>query len=573
MSFLIKTTILSTIFTTLIVSVIYYLFMYKENTIEEPSFNNIKIETKKNKKINIKPIKIRENKEQTIKKNLDEKELENIDDNLFIRVDDSLYKTTKKTFLPYHPIRILNIKNNIYYLINGQLYNLDLKNSKSNKVKISEDTDLVDFVYDNENNIFLLDKTNKIYNFNIKSKISNLYFMPYSFPEEPSPQNISLTFYNKNLYVLDSARNQIWKVVNNKLLGFFKKEPLVWQLKETDRNITKACDFFLNKNLFYILKQSNDKLNQEIDVYNGEKLESKIRLTLNSQYRYTKMYTRENLNKIYLLKTYDSTITEIDKKTNVVQEYMIKVENKDLPIYDIIFDNNKFFILAGNYLIIKNNLEEFKNQENSQDILQEYLEEKGLNNFIIPVKTSNIDLPKDAGVFPGARRLYRYGIHEGIDFFEAAERKIFISNKTPVIAAEDGIIKRVDYQYKEMTQNERNVILSRCNKNKDTSPEDADKLKGRQVVIEHNNGIISVYCHLSKTANIKVGHKINKGDIIGYIGNSGTSDGILNNKNNLHLHFEIHIDDKSEHLSYYLGKNISIEETMQIYEKVFSKSN
>lgn len=54
---------------------------------------------------------------------------------------------------------------------------------------------------------------------------------------------------------------------------------------------------------------------------------------------------------------------------------------------------------------------------------------------------------------------------------------------------------------------------------------------GSYVIIEHKNGFRTVYGHLSKV-KVEMGQKVNSGDIIGAVGNTGHSYGC-------HLHFEI----------------------------------
>lgn len=54
---------------------------------------------------------------------------------------------------------------------------------------------------------------------------------------------------------------------------------------------------------------------------------------------------------------------------------------------------------------------------------------------------------------------------------------------------------------------------------------------GRFLILEHENGIQTRYAHLAKTV-VKAGDEIKKGDVIGYLGNTGISTGP-------HLHYEI----------------------------------
>ncbi|MCL2026283.1 MAG: peptidoglycan DD-metalloendopeptidase family protein [Leptospirales bacterium] len=54
---------------------------------------------------------------------------------------------------------------------------------------------------------------------------------------------------------------------------------------------------------------------------------------------------------------------------------------------------------------------------------------------------------------------------------------------------------------------------------------------GKLITIQHEHGYQSLYGHLSRY-NVKVGQKVNRGDVIGYSGNTGRTTGP-------HLHFEV----------------------------------
>ncbi len=62
-----------------------------------------------------------------------------------------------------------------------------------------------------------------------------------------------------------------------------------------------------------------------------------------------------------------------------------------------------------------------------------------------------------------------------------------------------------------------------------------DELLGIVVVLDHGNNISSLYGNLQSLDFIKVGTEVQKGDIIGGIGDSG----ILEAKSGPHLHFEV----------------------------------
>jgi murein DD-endopeptidase MepM/ murein hydrolase activator NlpD len=57
---------------------------------------------------------------------------------------------------------------------------------------------------------------------------------------------------------------------------------------------------------------------------------------------------------------------------------------------------------------------------------------------------------------------------------------------------------------------------------------------GKHIIIDHDFGYTSIYAHLSNF-NVRVGQKVQRGDIIGYVGSTGTS--VAN-----HLHYEIKLN-------------------------------
>ena len=59
---------------------------------------------------------------------------------------------------------------------------------------------------------------------------------------------------------------------------------------------------------------------------------------------------------------------------------------------------------------------------------------------------------------------------------------------------------------------------------------------GNHVIIDHSFGYKTLYAHMSKYI-VKKGQKIKRGDVIGYVGNTGTSVAP-------HLHYEVHKDGK-----------------------------
>lgn len=67
---------------------------------------------------------------------------------------------------------------------------------------------------------------------------------------------------------------------------------------------------------------------------------------------------------------------------------------------------------------------------------------------------------------------------------------------------------------------------------------------GNAIIINHRNGYKTVYGHLSKI-NVKKGQVVEKGEVIGIMGNTGNSTGT-------HLHFEVHVNGSPKNPLNYL---------------------
>ncbi|MBS7232456.1 peptidoglycan DD-metalloendopeptidase family protein [Flavobacterium psychroterrae] len=112
-------------------------------------------------------------------------------------------------------------------------------------------------------------------------------------------------------------------------------------------------------------------------------------------------------------------------------------------------------------------------------------------------------------------------MHNGMDFTA--------NTGSPVYATGDGVVERADA---------------------------AASGFGNHVVIRHGFGYESLYAHLSKY-NCRAGQHVKRGDVIGYVGSTGRSEGP-------HCHYEVHKDGKVVNpLNFYYG-NISAEEYVAI---------
>ncbi|HEV2249980.1 MAG TPA: M23 family metallopeptidase [Candidatus Limnocylindria bacterium] len=150
-----------------------------------------------------------------------------------------------------------------------------------------------------------------------------------------------------------------------------------------------------------------------------------------------------------------------------------------------------------------------------------------LSGFIVPV--DGVAIPTDALHLPNSPRDYRAGYHEGIDFPANAG--------APVHAAKAGTVVRVDSAFTEWTAALEQAAFTESLALGYTPTAILDRIRGRQVWIDHGRGIVTRYAHLSAVASLRVGDPVAQGQVIGAVGSSGYPEG------GPHLHFEIRVGD------------------------------
>lgn len=229
----------------------------------------------------------------------------------------------------------------------------------------------------------------------------------------------------------------------------------------------------------------------------------------------------------------------LDKKMNQVSQVLEGIQHRDNEIYRLYFEASPIpeeqrkagFGGVNRY----KSLEGFQNSDmiidasQKMDILskQLYIQSKSLDEIIslaedkedllaaIPAiqPVRNEDLTRVASgygwrsdPFTKARKM-----HKGMDFTAPVG--------TPIYATGDGVIDRAD--------------------NRATG-------YGEHVEIDHGFGYKTIYAHMSKYA-VKRGQKVSRGDLIGYVGNTGRSSGP-------HLHYEVHKNGRAINpINFYYG--------------------
>jgi murein DD-endopeptidase MepM/ murein hydrolase activator NlpD len=160
-----------------------------------------------------------------------------------------------------------------------------------------------------------------------------------------------------------------------------------------------------------------------------------------------------------------------------------------------------------------------------------------LSFLVSPIENSLVSTRESH--LPGAPRAYRNGLHEGMDWYFDQQGKR-VDETTAVLAQADGVIVRADWDYVEFTFEQREQILELSHTLPHTPQYILDQLRGRSVWVQYEKGVMVRYAHLhSIYEGIEIGARVTRGQVIGYVGNSGTSSGVKGNEDDYHLHMDL----------------------------------
>ena len=257
------------------------------------------------------------------------------------------------------------------------------------------------------------------------------------------------------------------------------------------------------------------------------------------------------------LKNYELQLELLNNRLVQLETVLNDLESRDNNIYRVLFEANPIdpdIRKAGFGGINRySDLEGFENSEliiettKKIDILTKQLviQSKSLDEIETLAKNKQLMLSAIPSIQPIrnddlTRIASGYGIrtdpfdksrkmHSGMDF--SAPRN------TPVYAASNGTVVRAD---------SRSIGY------------------GKHIRINHGYGYLTLYAHLN-SYNVTRGQKVKKGDIIGFVGNTGRSKGV-------HLHYEVHKDGKKVNPVNYFYSNLTPEEFDEVL-RISSQEN
>jgi murein DD-endopeptidase MepM/ murein hydrolase activator NlpD len=166
---------------------------------------------------------------------------------------------------------------------------------------------------------------------------------------------------------------------------------------------------------------------------------------------------------------------------------------------------------------------------------------EGLRGFQVPIEGAHLT-SRDFQL-PGAPRHYRLGVHEGIDWYSGTVG-VAVTRGMPVHAVADGVVVRAMVDYQPLTAAQNEAWSAESLRLGYTPPDVLDGYRGMQVWIDHGNGVVSRYAHLSAIEpGIVEGATVTAGQVIARVGNSGTPSSITSQTAEVHLHLELWAGD------------------------------
>ncbi len=214
----------------------------------------------------------------------------------------------------------------------------------------------------------------------------------------------------------------------------------------------------------------------------------------------------------------------LNKKLGEVQSVLTDIEKRDDNIYRLVFEADPIAseIRRAGFGGV-DRYKELEGYENSTLIIENtkrldqiskqlYIQSKSFDEVIKMAKNKEVMLACIPAIQPISNRdlkhspsgfgmrmhpIYKYSkFHSGMDFTANVGAKIY--------ATGDGVVSASEY----------------------------GSGYGNHVVVNHGYGYTTLYAHMSKIA-VRVGKKVKRGELLGYVGNTGLSAGP-------HVHYEVH---------------------------------
>ena len=441
-----------------------------------------------------------------------------------------------------HPIGIAKTEMDLYLLDRGRLIQFPLANPNGQTVLLGED-DLVDGVpvielidmTQTASALFLLDRAGDVYRYSFNDQQWRLDWYGRQREESSGHYYTAVTASPDNRLLLESSYQFVQR---------YGAVPRIWPIPDAlGVDIVEA-------EATYVLQQALSTDEGFLFRYSDARTDTDFSLSV------PLMKVRQlevTQTAVFILDWQGERLLQLDKEGNLQTIY--QTPNGTVSF----FVEDDQIVFAGRQGLIWHNQEDILAfVERVIPPATTFLPVFSLPDTPFSLPITNTNLTKRVLQMPGAPRHYRLGVHEGLDFYWRTG--------TPLLAITDGVVVRVDLAYQEPSSADFAFWEEETARLGKTSDNALNFYRGRQVWIEHQDGIVVRYAHLSAIApDIELGDAVQRGHIIGEIGNSGSPASINDPYADAHLHIEIWLDDL------YLGQFLRPVESWELVKQIFGK--
>jgi hypothetical protein len=446
-----------------------------------------------------------------------------------------------------HPIAVETLGNYIYILDSGMVQRLDRRNPAMPETILAPDTEVegvrviepIDIAAGGET-LYVLDRAGDVYAYDTAVNAWSLHRYNRPVGETSTHYYVALAAQADQQFLLEGSYHFSLKQTA-------EQPDFIWPLPEHHQ-----IDLTVNENRAYILSQSPYSLTASLTAYeNGARDTSFFPDLIFQRPRQIGAYD----SGLYVLDQAGRRLWLLDALTGQPRTLYQPASGAAWTAFDINQPGGQILFAAKDSLTFFNGINDTANQivvqgngPHPSPHIHDPAVLESLRGLLMPIGGSDISLRENQ--MPGAPRHYRYGVHEGADFYW--------QSGTAVRAVAPGTVIRATTDYQLPTQEMFASWSFTVQTLGYTSPEAHDFYRGMQVWIEHEGGIISRYVHLSAVDTmIQVGAVVQAGQIIGEVGNTGSPVSLESPNTDAHLHFELWLND------HYFGQFIRAIETRE----------